>query len=75
MSSVVSGAQKTVTDLQQMATTDAEAIIDSIEELMHEASQGEGAAATTRLAEPVLSKTGHPSIQGGPNSTTSGTGP
>ena len=54
--SVVSGAQKTVKDLQQMATADAEAIIDTIEELMQEASHGSGTATVTRLADPVLSK-------------------
>lgn len=62
--SVVSGAQKTVKDLQQMATADAEAIIDSIEELMQEASHGDGTATVTKLAEPVLSKTSQPSTQG-----------
>lgn len=68
---MVSGAQKTIKDLQQMAMADAEAIIDSIEGLMNEASHGAGDAATARLAEPVLSKTGHPSIQGDSHSATS----
>ena len=47
-----------------MATADAEAIIDSIEELVQEASHGDGTATVTRLADPVLSKTSQPSTQG-----------
>ena len=62
--SVVSGAQKTVKDLQQMATADAEAIIDSIEELMQGARHGDGTATVTRLADPVLTKSSQPSTQG-----------
>ena len=62
--SVVSGAQKTVKDLQQMATADAEAIIDTIEELMQEASHGSGTATVTRLADPVLSKSSQPFTPG-----------
>ena len=60
---MVSGAHKTVTDLEQMATADAEAIIDSIEELMQEASHGSGVATHPRLTDPVLSKS-QPSTPG-----------
>ena len=62
--SVVSGAQKTVKDLEQMATTDAEAIMDAIEELVQDTTHGSAAAADYRLADPVLSKSGQPLIQG-----------
>ncbi|KAL3134959.1 Pharynx and intestine in excess protein 1 [Trebouxia sp. C0010 RCD-2024] len=63
--SVVSGAQKTVKDLEQMATADAEAIIDAIEELVQDTSHGSATAADSRLADPVLSKSGQPLMQGG----------
>lgn len=62
--SVVSGAQKTVKDLEQMATADAEAIIDAIEELVQDTSHGSATAADSRLADPVLSKSGQPLMQG-----------
>ena len=47
-----------------MATADAEAFMDAIEELMQDTSHGSAAAADYRLADPVLSKSGQPLIQG-----------
>ncbi|KAL3146765.1 hypothetical protein ABBQ38_014749 [Trebouxia sp. C0009 RCD-2024] len=62
--SVVSGAQKTVKDLEQMGTADAEAIIDAIEELVQDTSHGSATTADSRLTDPVLSKSGQPLMQG-----------
>lgn len=60
--SVVSGAQKTVKDLEQMSAADAESIIDSIEELMVEANHNAGSGSG--LADPVLSKSNRSLTQG-----------
>ena len=49
-------------DLEQMSAEDAEGIIDSIEELMLEASRSSGGAGG--LAHPVLSKSNRSSMQG-----------
>ncbi|KAL0045751.1 hypothetical protein WJX82_003498 [Trebouxia sp. C0006] len=64
--SVVSGAEKAVKDLEQLAAADPEALIDSIEELLpagtsQEAGVAGGSSAglvtgVTGLADPVLSK-------------------
>ncbi|KAL0043449.1 hypothetical protein WJX79_004963 [Trebouxia sp. C0005] len=64
--SVVSGAEKAVKDLEQLAAADPEALIDSIEELLpvgtsQEAGVAMGVSAglvagVTGLADPVLSK-------------------
>lgn len=61
---MVSGAQKTVKDLEQMGTADAEAIIDAIEELVQDTSHGSATTADSRLTDPVLSKSGQPLMQG-----------
>ena len=55
--SVVSGAQRTIKDLEQLSTASADAIVESIEEAMQEAEQAE---AGTGMAEPVLSKNQEP---------------
>ena len=65
--SVVSGAQKAVKELEQLATADAEAIIDSIEEQMQEAAATSSSSSTglgKGLAHPVLSKTSQSLTQG-----------
>jgi len=73
--SVVSGAEKAVKDLEQLAAADPEALIDSIEELLPAGtSQGAGVATgvsaglvtgVTGLADPVLSKSNGSLTQGG----------
>ena len=64
--SVVSGAEKAVKDLEQLAAADPEALIDSIEELLPLGTSQDAGVATgvsaglvsgvTGLADPVLSK-------------------
>ena len=64
--SVVSGAEKAVKDLEQLAAADPEALIDSIEELLPIGTSQDAGVATgvsaglvsgvTGLADPVLSK-------------------
>lgn len=73
--SVVSGAEKAVKDLEQLAAADPEALIDSIEELLpvgtsQEAGVAMGVSAglvagVTGLADPVLSKGNGSLTQGG----------
>ena len=75
----MSGAEKAVKDLEQLATADPEALIDSIEELLPAAtSQGAGVATgvnaglatvITGLADPVLSKGNGSLTQGEGNKT------
>lgn len=54
LASVVSGAEKTVKDLEQLSTADVEALIDSIEALLQADSSQD--ASVAGLADPVLSK-------------------
>lgn len=72
---MVSGAEKAVKDLEQLAAADPEALIDSIEELLPAGTSQEAGVATavnaglatgvTGLADPVLSKGSGSLAQGG----------
>lgn len=63
---MVSGAHKTVTDLEQLSTADADALIDSIEALLQEDSSTGGGGTGSGLADPVLSKSNGAVSQGMP---------
>ena len=73
--SVVSGAEKAVKDLEQLATADPEALIDSIEALLPDGTNQDAGVTTgssaglvtglTGLADPVLSKGNGSLTQGG----------
>ncbi len=73
--SVVSGAEKAVKDLEQLATADPEALIDSIEALLPDGTSQDAGVTTgssaglvtglTGLADPVLSKGNGSLTQGG----------
>ena len=56
---MVSGAQRTIKDLEQLFTTSA----DAIEECIEEAMQAVGVAAGSGMAGPVLSKSSGPQGQ------------
>ena len=72
---MVSGAEKAVKDLEQLAAADPEALIDSIEELLPAATSQDAGVATgvsaglvagvTGLADPVLSRGNGLLAQGG----------
>ena len=62
LASVVSGAEKTVKDLEQLSTADVEALIDSIEALLQDDSSQD--ANVAGLADPVLSKSTTSPTQG-----------
>lgn len=68
----MSGAEKAVKDLEQLAAADPEALIDSIEELLPavtsqaaEVATGVSTGLVTGLADPVLSKGNGSLAQGG----------
>ena len=71
---MVSGAEKAVKDLEQLAAADPEALIDSIEELLPavtsqaaEVATGVSTGLVAGLADPVLSKGNGSLAQGGGN--------